>query len=99
MLNATLGPKNTYKSFSVENICKLVDKFYLKDFSDQEKIQLRFQLQHYELDVPNHPEFKNLSSIADLCQGLVENWKINNLSSNLQIDSVYFDSSYFDDNY
>jgi hypothetical protein len=29
-------------------------------------------LQHYELDVPNHPKLKNMSSIADLCQGLVE---------------------------
>jgi hypothetical protein len=29
-------------------------------------------LQHYELDVPNHPKLKNMSSITDLCQGLVE---------------------------
>jgi len=36
---------------------------------------LRLQLQHYERDVPNHPELKNMSSIADLCQGLVETEK------------------------
>jgi len=35
-------------------------------------------LQHYEFDVPNHPKLKNMSSIADLCQGLVETKKINN---------------------
>jgi len=29
-------------------------------------------LQHYELNVPNHPKLKNMSSIADLCQGLIE---------------------------
>jgi hypothetical protein len=32
-------------------------------------------LQHYELDVPNHPNLKNMSSIVDLCQGLVETEK------------------------
>jgi len=71
-LSTTLDPRNSYKLFNVEDICLLVDKFYLEDFSDQEKINLRFQLQHYEFDVPNHPKLKNMSSIADLCQGLVE---------------------------
>ena len=74
-LSAALDPKNNYKLFSVEDICLLVDKFYPEDFSDQEKTHLRFQLQHYELDVPNHPKLKNMSSIADLCQGLVETEK------------------------
>jgi len=32
-------------------------------------------LQHYELDVPNHSKLKNMSSIADLHQGLVETEK------------------------
>jgi hypothetical protein len=71
-LSTTLDPKNNYKLLSVEDICLLVDKFYPEDFSDQEKTHLRFQLQHYELDVPNHPKLKNMSSIAKLCQGLVE---------------------------
>ena len=30
MLSATLDPKNTYTLFTVEDICKLVDKFYHK---------------------------------------------------------------------
>jgi len=71
-LSTTLDPKNSYKLFSVEDIRLLVDKFYPEDFSVQEKIHLRFQLQHYELDAPNHPKVKNMSSDADLCQGLVE---------------------------
>jgi hypothetical protein len=53
----------------------LVDKFYPEDFSNKKKTHLRFQLQHYELDVPNHPKLKNMSLIADLCQGLVETEK------------------------
>jgi hypothetical protein len=72
-LSATLDPKNNYKLFSVEDICVLVDKFYPEDFFDQEKTHLRFQLQHYELD--DHPKLENMSSIADLCQGLVETEK------------------------
>ena len=32
-------------------------------------------MQHYEFDVPNHPKLKSMSSIADLCQGLVETGK------------------------
>jgi hypothetical protein len=74
-LSTALDPRNSYKLFNVEDICLLVDKFYPQDFSDQEKIHLRLQLQHYELDVPNHPKLKSMSSIADLCQGLVETGK------------------------
>jgi hypothetical protein len=73
--SAALDPKNNYKLFSVEDICLLVDKFYPEDFSDKEKTYLRFQLQHYELDVPSHPKLTNMSSIVDLCQGLVETEK------------------------
>jgi hypothetical protein len=42
MLSATLDPENAYKSLSIEDICKLVEKFYHEDFFNQEKIQLRF---------------------------------------------------------
>jgi hypothetical protein len=74
-LSTALDPRNSYKLFNVKDICLLADKFYPQDFSNQEKIHLRFQLQHYEFDVPNHPKLKNMSSIADLCQGLVETEK------------------------
>jgi hypothetical protein len=72
MLSKTLDPKSTYKLFSDENIWLLVDMFYLEDFSNQEKIHLRFQLQHYELNTPNHPKLKNMSSITNLYQGFFE---------------------------
>jgi len=75
-LSTILNPKNSYKLFSVEDICLLVNKFYHEDFSNQEKIYLRFQLQHYELDILNHPKLKEfMSSIVDSCQGLVETEK------------------------
>jgi len=74
-LSIILYLRNNYKLFNVEDICLLIDKFYPEDFSDQEKIHLRLQLQHYELDIPNHLKLKNMSSIADLYQGLVETEK------------------------
>lgn len=49
--------------------------YYPFDFTEQEKINLRFQLKHFELDVPNHPKLQNLSSIRELCRGLVETEK------------------------
>jgi len=76
-LSTTLDPKNSYKLFNVEDVCLFVDKFYPENFSDKQKNHLRFQLLHYEFDVLNHPKLKNMSSIADLHQGLVETKKIN----------------------
>jgi hypothetical protein len=50
---------------------------YPLDFSEQKKINLRFQLKYFELDVHNDSKLQNLSSIAKLCQGLVETEKSN----------------------
>lgn len=35
--------RNAYKLFKIDNLCSLVEKFYPRDFTEQEKIQL----QHY----------------------------------------------------
>jgi len=53
----------------------LLTSSILKIFLTKKKIHLRLQLQHYELDIPNHPKLKSMSSIADLFQGLVETEK------------------------
>jgi len=47
-----------------------VNKYYPLDFSEQEKISLKFQLQHFIIDVPNHPNLKNLSTMLELCKSL-----------------------------
>ncbi|XP_077215543.1 uncharacterized protein LOC143850131 [Tasmannia lanceolata] len=70
ILSSTLDPKDAYKSFKIEDICNFVEKFYPQDFSEEEKIHLRFQLQHYELDILQHPDFQNISTISELCQRL-----------------------------
>ena len=50
MLCSALDSRDDYKSFKIDNICKLAERFYPKDFSKQEKLHLRFQLEHFELE-------------------------------------------------
>nr|XP_017218827.1 PREDICTED: zinc finger MYM-type protein 1-like isoform X2 [Daucus carota subsp. sativus] len=75
ILSTSLNPRDCYKSFNIENICKLAENFYSEDFLGDEKIHLRYELQHYGLDVPVHPDLKNLSTLGDLCHGLVTTGK------------------------
>ncbi|GKE78567.1 zinc finger MYM-type protein 1-like protein [Tanacetum coccineum] len=69
-LSVTLDPK---KSFNADDICKLVTKYYPLDFTEQERIELRLELQHFELD--SDPKLKNVSSLSALCRGLQETEK------------------------
>lgn len=75
ILCTSLDPRNSFRSFSIENVCLLATKFYPTDFSEQERDNLRCQLRHYELDVVRNPEFQNLSTIAELCRKLFETEK------------------------
>ncbi|XP_059436124.1 uncharacterized protein LOC132169051 [Corylus avellana] len=70
ILSDALSPKDAYKSFKIEDICNLTKKFYPQDFTKQEKIYLRFQLHHYQLDMPKHSDFQNMSTLSELCRGL-----------------------------
>nr|GEV39911.1 hypothetical protein [Tanacetum cinerariifolium] len=69
-LSATLDPR---KSFNSDDICRLVTKYYPLEFTDQDKIRLKLELQHYELD--NYPKLKNVTSLSQLCKGLQETEK------------------------
>ncbi|KAL8126640.1 hypothetical protein AgCh_013771, partial [Apium graveolens] len=75
ILSASLNPRDGCRSFNIENICKLAEKFYPEVFLGDEKIHLQCELQHYGLDVPVHPDLKNLSTLGDLCHGLVTTGK------------------------
>ncbi|KAG7988370.1 hypothetical protein I3843_03G184700 [Carya illinoinensis] len=74
-LISALDPKDGYKSFNIDDICCLAEEYYPLDFSENEKINLRFQLKHFEVDVLSNPKFQDLRSIADLCRKLVETEK------------------------
>ncbi|KAG6655724.1 hypothetical protein CIPAW_05G235700 [Carya illinoinensis] len=64
--SSTLNPKDEYKSFNIDDICCLVKNYYPLDFSENEKINLRFQLKHFEVDVFSNLMFQDLRSITDL---------------------------------
>ena len=67
-LGVALDPK---KPFNVDDICKLATTYYPADFTEHEKKDLlELELQHYELDVRNHPHLKNCSTLPELCIGL-----------------------------
>jgi hypothetical protein len=65
-LSAALSPQDAYKSFKIDDICSLVEKFYPQDFTEQEKIILRFQLDHYRLDVSNFRKIEDYNLIDKL---------------------------------
>ncbi|CAH9134047.1 unnamed protein product [Cuscuta epithymum] len=69
-LSTTLDPKEMRISFRIDDICKLVEKFYPQDFEEYEMFQLRVQFQHFE-HVCQLPEFGALDSISDLSQWLI----------------------------
>ena len=52
-----LDPKDAYKSFNVDDICRLVEKYYPLDFSERDRTDLKIQLKLFELDVQNHLKF------------------------------------------
>ncbi|KAL1161568.1 hypothetical protein V6Z11_A07G143700 [Gossypium hirsutum] len=74
-LTTTLDPNEFFKLFDIEKIFILVNKFYPKDFSLQEKERLPYELKHYELDVCKHPNLKKISTLSELCINLVESGK------------------------
>ncbi|XP_019161971.1 PREDICTED: uncharacterized protein LOC109158512 [Ipomoea nil] len=67
ILCSSLDPKEMCISFRIDDICKLVEKFYPQDFADYEILQLRIQFEPFE-HVQQLPDFRALESISDLCQ-------------------------------
>ncbi|XP_028082821.1 uncharacterized protein LOC114284129 [Camellia sinensis] len=57
VLNSVLDPRNGYRSFKIEDICNLANKFYPMDFTELEKLHLKYQLKNYKLDISILPEF------------------------------------------
>ncbi|XP_022859153.1 uncharacterized protein LOC111379942 [Olea europaea var. sylvestris] len=69
-LSAALDPKDSFESFNIDNICKLAEKFYPEDFSQQDIYCLKVELQHYQNDVISEPRFQ-VPTLSDLCRELV----------------------------
>ncbi|XP_023763645.1 uncharacterized protein LOC111912142 [Lactuca sativa] len=63
------------KVINVDQICLLVEKYYLEDFTEQEMIQLRYQMEIFNIDITKNPMLSGVSTISDLCKRLVETQK------------------------
>ncbi|KAL7604482.1 hypothetical protein Lser_V15G17389 [Lactuca serriola] len=74
-LSSTLVSKEHPKVIKVDQICRLVEKYYPEDFTEQERIQLRYQLEIFNIDITKNPKLSGVSTIADFCKGLVETQK------------------------
>ncbi|KAL5825154.1 hypothetical protein ACOSQ3_021217 [Xanthoceras sorbifolium] len=71
-LSSALDPRDGFKSFNIDNICKLADKFYPMDFTKHERDLLSFELKHYKLYVSQQQVFQKMSTISELCRALAE---------------------------
>ncbi|KAH9771368.1 TTF-type domain-containing protein [Citrus sinensis] len=74
-LSSTLDPVDGFKSFDIDNICSLAEKFYPHDFTPNKVLALRRELEHYQIDVLSHPRFQNMASLSELCRRFVETMK------------------------
>ena len=74
-LSSALDPQEAYESFRVNDICSLVDNFNPIDFTNDEKNDLKKELDFYKYDVVQHSGFKNLKNISELCQWMVRTRK------------------------
>ncbi|PPD94282.1 hypothetical protein GOBAR_DD08705 [Gossypium barbadense] len=72
VLSSSLDPRDNYKAFGVEDICKLMNDFYLDDFTKQEKLHMKIQLEHFQLDAHQSTELQKASTVAELCQVLAK---------------------------
>lgn len=63
ILSNSLNPIGSYKHFNIDNIYVLVEKYYPEDFSNDDKFQLRFELQLFYRYVVTNEEMKNLSYV------------------------------------
>ncbi|KAL6292914.1 hypothetical protein ACE6H2_001056 [Prunus campanulata] len=74
ILSSALDPSNGFKSFKIDDICKLAEKFYPQDFTVKELRLLRCQLELFEFEVHQHDLdiFQNMSTLLELCQVLIK---------------------------
>ena len=71
-LSNALNSIDEFKSFSINSICILAEKFYRQNFTENDLQDLRKQLDHYKYGIVDHPQFQNIASRSQLCQLLVE---------------------------
>ncbi|PPD81371.1 hypothetical protein GOBAR_DD21697 [Gossypium barbadense] len=81
VLTSALDPRDNHKTFQVEDICKLMNDFYLDYFTEQEKLHMKIQLERFQLDAHQSTELQKTSIVAKLCQVLAKTNKSRYMSS------------------
>ena len=74
-LSLALNHIDTFKSFKIEDIYKLVQRFYPQNFTKIELHTLRRLLECLEINAHSLQEFQNITSLFELCSRLVETKK------------------------
>nr|XP_023878117.1 receptor-like protein 9DC3 [Quercus suber] len=88
-LSSVLEPREALKSFRSSDLCLLVENFYPQDFIDYDKQVLKKELYHFEHNVVQDPEFKELKSLSELSQ-----WTLN-LAGNYNFSVILSESGNF----
>ena len=70
-LSSALEPREALKSFRSSDLCLLVENLYPQDFTDYDKQVLKKEFYHFEHNVVQDPEFKELKILSELSQWLV----------------------------
>ena len=70
-LSLALEPREALKSFRSSDLCLLLENFYPQDFIDYDKQVLKKELYHFEHNVVQDLEFKELKSLSKLSQWLM----------------------------
>ncbi|KAL9688850.1 hypothetical protein QQ045_033275 [Rhodiola kirilowii] len=76
ILCSALDPEELRTSVRVDDICKLVEKFYPIDFDEDDRSSLRMELQHFEM-IRQLSDFNTLTEISELCQWFARTRKSN----------------------
>ncbi|XP_024039248.1 uncharacterized protein LOC112097887 [Citrus clementina] len=74
-LSSALNLIDAFKSFKIEDIYSLAERFYPEDFTKIELQVLRRQLECFEIDIHSLQEFQNITFLSELCRRLVETRK------------------------
>ncbi|XP_071708980.1 uncharacterized protein [Rutidosis leptorrhynchoides] len=74
-LTSALVPKRILEACDINQICHLVKKYYPLDFTEQERIRLRYQLELFDIELSKNSKLHVTTTIAELCKTLVETRK------------------------
>ena len=75
MLTSALNPRDGFKLFDVDDICKLASKFYPTNFTECELSHLKYELNHFKIYSRTNNELQEVSNVPELCRVLQETKK------------------------